>query len=144
MVDIKLRLLDEKFKKDMAALEGVLPDLLEKSFGLAAEYVRGRVQKEYLRGPRPERLGVRSARLINSIQSSTEREGDDTRAFVGSNALSTGGFNYPGYWEFDGSKHGGPRPFLAPAVEEDSEKWIGVWLRDLKRRVEAWLSARAS
>jgi len=143
MVELTIRLKDEKFRKDMDALQAVIPDMNAKSLGLAAEFVRGRVQKDYLMGPRPDRLEVRTARLIGSIQSDVIRDGKDSRAFVGSNAKSPEGFNYPGYWEFDGSKHGGPRPFLGPAVEENSERWINIWIGELKKRLEAWLSARA-
>jgi hypothetical protein len=142
MVELHITVKDEKFRKDMDALQAVIPDMNEKALGLAAEFVRGRVQKDYLMGPRPERLEVRTARLINSIQSDVRREGKDSKAFVGSNARSPQGYNYPGYWEYDGSKHGGPRPFLGPAVEENSEKWIDIWIGALKKRLEAWLSAR--
>jgi hypothetical protein len=144
MVELNIKLHDEKFRKDMDALQEVIPDINEKAIGLAAAFVRGRVQKDYLMGPRPERLEVRTARLIGSIQSETIREGKDTRAFVGSNAVSKEGYNYPGYWEYDGSKHGGPRPFLGPAVEDNADKWVTVWINNLKKRIEAWLSARAS
>jgi hypothetical protein len=144
MVEIEIKLHDERFKADLEALKSAIPDMNERAIGLAAEFVRGRVQKDYLMGPRPERLEVRSARLIQSIQSETERDGDDTKAYVGSNARSTGGFNYPAYWEYDGSKHGGPRPFLGPAVEENAEKWVDIWIKNLGKRIEAWLSARAS
>lgn len=144
MVEIQIKLKDEKFRKDMNALEEVIPGLNTKALGLAAEFVRGRVQSNYLRGPRPERLEVRSARLIGSIQSEVIRDGKDSKAYVGSNAVSPEGFNYPGYWEYSGEKHGGPRPFLAPAVEENSEKWIDIWIKNLAQRLEAWLSARTS
>lgn len=144
MVEIEIKLLDERFKADLEALRRAIPDMNERAIGLAAEFVRGRVQKDYLMGPRPERLEVRSARLIQSIQSETERDGDDTKAYVMSYARSLDGFNYPAYWEYDGSKHGGPRPFLGPAVEENSEKWVDIWIKNLGKRVEAWLSARVS
>ena len=144
MVELNIKLHDEKFRKDMDALQEVIPDINERAIGLAAEFVRGRVQKDYLMGPRPERLEVRTARLTQSIQSEVEREGKDSRAFVMSYARSLDGFNYPAYWEYDGSKHGGPRPFLGPAVEDNADKWVDIWINNLKKRIEAWLSARAS
>jgi HK97 gp10 family phage protein len=143
MVEIEIKLKDEKFRKDMDALQAVIPEINERSLGKAAAFVAGRVQSNYLRGPRPDRLEVRTARLIGSIQSETKRDGKDTKAYVGSNAVSKEGYNYPGYWEYDGSKHGGPRPFLSPAVEENADKWINIWIGELKKRLEAWLSARA-
>jgi len=142
MVEIEIKLHDEKFRKDIDALQEAIPEMNEKSLGLAAEFVRGRVQKDYLMGPRPERLDVRTARLIGSIQSKVIREGKDSKAYVGSNAVSPEGYNYPGYWEYSGSKHGGPRPFLGPAVEEHREEWIDIWIKKLKEQIEAWLSAR--
>jgi hypothetical protein len=144
MVELTIRLKDEKFRKDMDALQAVIPEMNRLSLHHAAEFVRGWVQTRYLTGPRPERLDVQSGRLKGSIQSKTELIGKDAMAWVGSNARAKKtDFNYPGYWEFDGSKHGGPRPFLGPAVEQDREEWIGIWIGELKKRLEAWLSARA-
>lgn len=143
-MEIEIKINDEKFKKDIAALKTAIPDMVEKSLGYAAEFVRGRVQADYLRGPRPERLRVDTARLINSIQSATSRQGTEIKAFIGSNALSDTGFNYPRYWELSGSRHGGPRPFLWPAVEQNREKWVNLWITRLKGLMERWLSARQS
>jgi hypothetical protein len=147
MVELNIKLHDEKFRKDFDALQEVIPDMNEKALGHAAAFVRGRVQKDYLRGPRPERLEVRSGRLIGSIQSAVVREGKVSKAFVGSNAVSKKGFNYPGYWENDPvfpDRKRDPRPFLNPAVEDNADKWVTVWINNLKKRIEAWLSARAS
>lgn len=147
MVEISIKVHDEKFRKDIDALGAAIPEMNRLSLGRAAEQVRGWVQTKYLSGPRPEFLvsGPRptTGRLKGSIQSETIRNGKDSKAYIGSNAKSKKGYNYPGYWEFDGSRHGGPRPFLGPAVEREKEKWINIWIGELKKRLEAWLSARA-
>jgi hypothetical protein len=140
MVELKIRVIDARAKADLAELKYHISDYNEKALMRAAEYVRGVVQKDFLRGPRPEKLNVRTARLINSIQAETEREGEDTRAYIGSYARSDAGYNYPAYWEYDGSKHGGPRPFLRPAVEEYRDRWTTVWVKSLKQQVEKFIA----
>lgn len=140
MVDLKIVIHSEKAIVDLRKLEAVIPDYNEIAVKRAAEYLRFVVQKYFLRGPRPQILDVRTARLVNSVDTETERTGADTRAWVGTNARSDTGYNYPAYWEYDGSKHGGPRPFLAPAVERFREKWIDVWLKSLKQQVERFIA----
>ena len=140
MVELKIRIIDARAKADLAELKYHIADYNEIAMKRAVEYVRGVVQKDFLRGPRPEKLNVRTARLINSVDTETIREGDDTRAFIGTNAKSDSGYNYPAYWEYDGSKHGGPRPFLRPAVEEYRQKWTDVWVKSLKQQIEKFIA----
>jgi hypothetical protein len=140
MVELKITVYDARAKADLAELKYHISDYNEIAMKRAVEYVRGVVQKNFLRGPRPEKLNVRTARLINSVDTQTERMGDDTRAWIGTNARSDTGFNYPSYWEYDGSKHGGPRPFLRPAVEEYRERWTDVWLKSLKQQIEKFIN----
>lgn len=139
MVEFKIVVHDEKAIADLSKLGEMLPDWNEIGIKRAAEFVRGVVQKYYLRGPRPEKLGVRTARLINSVDTETKREGRDTRAWVGTNAKSDSGYNYPAYWEYDGSKHGGPRPFLRPAVEEHQKQWIEVWRKGIEVQLNKYV-----
>jgi hypothetical protein len=142
MVEIRIVVHSEKAIADLKELYVMLPDWNELGLKRAAEFVRGVVQKHYLRGPRPEKLGVRTSRLHDSVDKDTKREGRDTRAWVGTNALSDEGYNYPSYWEYDGSKHGGPRPFLRPAVEEHKEQWIEVWRKGIETHLNKFVGGK--
>lgn len=95
--------------------------------------------QQWLQGPRPERLGTASRRLIKAMQGGysfsggiketgsasisskegyikAEKVGNVIRGEVGLETF--GPFDYPEYWEFNGKAHGGPRPFLNPAGQQ--------------------------
>jgi hypothetical protein len=140
MVELNIKVYDEGARQYLDDLKREIPSFIDVGLRGAADYIRGQVQLKYLRGPRPERLRVASGRLSKSIQSDVV----DHVGVVGSDAESDEGFNYPGYWEYDGSRHGGPRPFLNPAVEE---QWDGAMQRfedAMGKALDKWLSAKRS
>jgi len=144
MVDISITINDKKIRKDLEDLGRNILPLALRPIHIAAQWIAGQIQKNYLRGPRPERLTVDSSRLIGSISSSAGIEGNEIIGHVGTNVRSDTGFNYPEYWEHRGTKHGGPRPFLQPARDDNRAKWLKIFEKELRVRVEKWLNAKAS
>ena len=105
----------------------------------AADFVRGKAQHDYLRGPRPIRLEVATGRLRGSVRALAPKiEGKTVTAEEKASALSTQGFDYPAYWEWDGSRHGGPRPFLQPARDNHQTEWHGIFLEKFEKDFNAW------
>jgi hypothetical protein len=119
-----------------------LPQLLLTPLYRAADTVRGISQKYYLRGPRPDRLAVVSSRLFGSLRASSKLTAGGATGEVVANAKSDSGFDYPGYWELRGTRHGGPRPFLHPARDEHKDKWMQVFNRVFKETFEQWQNAK--
>jgi len=144
MVDISITLDDRKVRRDLNGLADSILPLALRPVHIAAQWVAGRVQKDYLRGPRPEHLEVDTGRLRGSIHSMTVLTKNGIEGHVGTNVRGLRGFNYPKYWELDGSAHGGPRPFLAPARDENWFKIAAIFKKEFKARLEKWLSARGS
>jgi len=139
MADIRLTVEDEIAQGKLSDLMRKIPKLAERPMMIAAQMVAGISQKEYLRGPRPDRLAVKTGRLRSSISTKVEVEGDMIVGHVGTNVVSTGGYNYPGYWENRG-RNGKPRPFLKPARENHRNKWVGTFLREFKKELLNFLS----
>jgi len=125
---------DTNLRERIDDLRSKLPGIVGKGLKASAVVYAGIVQRDYLQGPRPERLGVQSTRLIGSIQAEVE----GMRAIVSANARSDQGFNYPRYWEVSGKRHGGPRPFLTPPKTEKREEWESVGLKKIAEGIEEW------
>lgn len=106
----------------------------------AADWVRGKAQSSYLRGPSPERLKIQTSRLFDSVHATVEpiASGKELVAKVKANAVSDGGFDYPAYWEWSGRKHGGPRPFLTPARDRHQDEWLRVFKTEFEKDFTAW------
>jgi hypothetical protein len=126
----------------MKDIKQKLPHLLLKPLYRAADTVRGISQKEYLRGPRPDKLAVATGRLFGSLRASSTLTSGGAKGEVVANAVSSGGFDYPGYWELRGTRHGGPRPFLRPARDEHKDKWMQVFNQAFKETFEQWQNAK--
>jgi len=136
-IELSVKVESKKPIRDLSRFAEAIPDAMEKALDRASLFVAGRVQKDFLQGPRPTRLRVDSGRLKLSISNFVERPSKTTvRAFVGSNAISDSGVNYPLYWEIDGSRHGGPRPFLVPAVDQNRNKTDKIIRTFMKRFLE--------
>jgi len=139
MAEVRITMNDVATQKRLNALIRKVPKLAINPLSLAIQYIAGQSQKIYLRGPRPERLGVKTGRLRNSISSKVAIEGGDIVGYVGTNVVSPGGFNYPGFWENRG-RHGVPRPFLKPARDDTRAKWNKIFLDNFKSELLKWLS----
>ncbi len=121
--------------KDIKKFAKRIPTALERATERGALFVAGRVQKDYLQGPSPVRLAKKSTRLFMSITQFVERERKGVvRGFIGTNVVSQkGGFNYPFYWETSGAAHGGPRPFLVPAIIQNRRKIDKIIVKSMKK-----------
>ena len=133
-IELSVKIDTKKPIKDLDRFAKAIPTAMEKAMDRASLFIAGRVQKDFLQGPRPTRLRVGEGRLKLSINNFVERPSKGiVRAFIGSNALADSGFNYPLYWEISGSRHGGPRPFLVPAVDANRKKADKI-IRDSMKR----------
>jgi len=139
---ITMRLDTSKVSAMMKDVSKKLPQLLLKPLYRAADMVRGISQEHYLRGPRPDRLGVVSGRLFGSLRAESKIAADGAVGIVEARAKSDGGFDYPGYWELRGTRHGGPRPFLKPARDQHREQWMRIFDQVFKERFEQWQNAK--
>ena len=109
----------------------------------AADFVRGKAQHDYLRGPRPTRLEVRTGRLRGSVRALAPKvEGKTITAEIKAKALSSTGHDYGAYWEWDGSKHGGPRPFLQPARDNHRTEWLAIFIDGFVKRFNTWAKGK--
>lgn len=113
--------------------------------------------QQWLQGPRPERLGTASRRLIKAMQggysfsggveetgsAAVSSKGGWTKAWkagntvfgeIGVDVVSDFGFDYPEYWEKRGTKHGGPRPFMNPAGNQALS--AGLLDRDIQTELD--------
>ena len=105
---------------------------------LSANDVKNRAKSDYLRGPRPKKLGVVSSTLIKSVKSWKEEslDGAEIVGKVGTNvkygiAWETGDFSVlvkgGRTVKTDASrsykkKKREPRPFLQPALEDEQDR----------------------
>jgi phage gpG-like protein len=109
-----------RFQAMPAAVKSALDDEVQK-LGYALQL---RVQRDYLRGPRPTRLGVKTGRLLRSItqggsdsRSRFESTATTSYAYVGTNV------EYGAPWEYGFAKRvgagarGGPRTLMGKALE---------------------------
>jgi phage gpG-like protein len=95
----------------------------------------GTSKKEYLSGPRPEKLGVVTGRLRSSIMGRTRKSGKSVIGTIGSRVV------YAPIHEFGGFTGRGrkvnipARPFLGAAVEDNRKR-----LEDLIKEavIESW------
>jgi len=135
---IEVRLDYNEVRKMLKAIGKELPRFLIKPLYRAADFIRGVSQEQYLRGPRPDRLAVVSSRLFGSLRAEAKVTGKGAIGIIKANAHSDQGFDYPAYWETDGSAHGGPRPFLKPARDEHKDKWMKVFNKVFEERFNQW------
>lgn len=109
-----------KFQAMPAAVKSAL-DGEVKALGYALQL---RVQRDWLRGPRPQRLGVKTGRLLRSItqggadsRSRFESTPTTSYAYVGTNV------EYGAAWEYGFARRvgagarGGPRTLMGKALE---------------------------
>ena len=143
--EIKIEIDSKKAINDLTALALKIPQFMLIPLRRAALWIVGQSQNKYLRGPSPQYLRKKSGRLRTSIGEETKLEGKEVIAHIGTNVKSKRGFNYPGYWEDDGTGkgHGGPRPFLAPARDRDRGKWMSIFEKEFKVRLTQWVKARS-
>jgi len=135
---VEVRLDYSEVKKMIDAIRKEFPGFLIKPLYRAADYIRGVSQKDYLRGPRPDRLGTVSGRLFGSMRAEAKIIGDGAVGIIKANARSDQGFDYPAYWENIGAKHGGPRSFLKPARDEHKDEWMRVFSKAFEERFNQW------
>lgn len=65
----------QKFTDDMEKAAALVPGSLEQGMTEVTLLVEGTAKSDYLRGPRPRRLGVVSGALRNSLRHSVKRRG---------------------------------------------------------------------
>ena len=120
----------EKFDKNIA---GEVDKTIAAGIRRAMQVVGLLSAQEFLQGPKPEKLGIVSGRLVRGMMGGHSfNEADagrsvsnadsireikrEQRSIVGVLGLKTfTPFDYPEYWEERGTVHGGPREFLGPA-----------------------------
>lgn len=100
--------------RDMRRLKAAMPKFHARGLTAAGQYLVGQVQKNKLQG---QALNRDSSRLIGSIDFDIVKRGLDQILYIGSNAKSKKGFNYPKYWEMEATRVP-PRPYLEPTIRE--------------------------
>lgn len=121
------------------------PKITSRAMLDTAEWGAKQVPPLYLKGPRPDRLvsdPVRgtTGRLARGIAGDVVATEKTTGViYVKNHVKSPRGFDYPAYWETDGSAHGGPRPFLKPFLHEKWRKIVtmfqGHFIRQYRREL---------
>jgi HK97 gp10 family phage protein len=100
----------EEFHRRMEKWADLAPRELRRMLRKAGQMVVAHSQKNYLTGPRPEKLGVISNTLRGSIHSKTKDETGRITLMVGTNVW------YGRRHEFgEGTRE---RPFLRPAIRD--------------------------
>lgn len=141
-------------EEEAKRIDGFKDDLSERTrIGMirALQTVGRTAASDWLRGPRPDRLGIKGGDLIRAMEgthafdpgdegsaSTSKKQGwvkawkVGTNVFgeIGVDVVSSGGFHYDEYWEKDGSAHDGPRPFMNPAGQQALS--AGLLDRDLQ------------
>lgn len=83
--------------RELNSFDGRLRDAVSQALARGLQYTVGVSQRNYLRGPRPERLGVVTGRLLQSITSRVDAQSDRIVGAVGTNvpygAFHEFGFN---------------------------------------------------
>lgn len=92
---------DKRLIAKFSAMPGEIKASIDRTVEALGFAVQAKVQGEYLRGPRPEHLGVRTGRLLGSItqgapdsRSRFESTATTAFAFVGTNV------EYGQFWEY--------------------------------------------
>lgn len=110
----KLKLSGENFKK----ASGTIRELILKASNDFANDAVARIKKDYLTGPRPEKLGVVTGNLRSKIRFRIEQATKETRIVIGTDVP------YAAIHEFGGVAGRGKktvirkRPFLTPGTED--------------------------
>lgn len=97
------------------SLENVRRKFMDRLFALSDDFGNdavGTAKRDYLSGPRPERLGVVTGFLRSSVAHKTKVEDDTVSVVIGSHMF------YAPYHEF-GTHRMQARPFLRPAVTDN-------------------------
>lgn len=95
------------------------PDDLDKALNKVSKEVVAEAQRNYLTGPRPQKLGVVTGRLRSSITNRVKKEHGKVIAQVGTNVT------YGRLWEL-GEGNRKARPFLRPAVQAKRPRILEV------------------
>ena len=108
----------------------------------------------HLQGPRPIKLGIVTGRLVKSFIGRIHYEkgsvdvgnnysihkihktGNSIFGIKGTRAIAPNGFDYPAYWEYNGSRHGGKRPFLEPAVRAVSGQLPQIFAKSIEDKLK--------
>lgn len=94
-----------------------IPPLMYKTMMRACLEVSRTTKKDYLTGPRPERLGVVTGRLRSSVNVQVQKKDKEVIGVVGTNVF------YGRIHELIGvGKSKIKRPFLGPALEQSRAK----------------------
>ncbi|MBW1666717.1 MAG: phage virion morphogenesis protein [Deltaproteobacteria bacterium] len=128
----------DKAKSMLNKMPGLVVPAVFKGMTKGLDLAVGTAKREYLSGPRPERLGVRTGHLRRSIRSQTVIRGDEVEGRIGTNVLyarihEKGGvitpkrakvlrFQIPGVgWRSAKRVVMPARPFLRPAIMDSLE-----------------------
>lgn len=146
----------KKVAKRIDKLAGEVTNKMQAGMVRALSSI-GRIgAQDWLQGPKPEKLNIFKGKLIRAMIGShgfgggikatgavsisskggwikAEKVGRFIRGEIGVDVQSPEGFDYPEYWEFRGSKHGGPRPFLNPAGLQAQSS--GLLDRDIQKEL---------
>jgi hypothetical protein len=121
------------------------PDIVSRAMLDTAEWGAKQIPPLYLKGPRPDNLvsdpgrGT-TGRLARGIAGDVVATEKTTGViYVKNHVKSPRGFDYPSYWEYRGTRHGGPRPFLKPFLQEQWRKistmFRGHFVRQFRRQL---------
>jgi len=139
---VNIHLDDSQVKAFFRALRTDLKEIVLQPMYRAADYIRGVAQKQYLRGPRPTHLQTDTGNLWKGVRAEARIESGQAVGIIQARAESKQGFDYAAYWELSGSRHGGPRQFLAPARDEHEDEWMQIFNRVFAERFNKWQSAK--
>ena len=139
---VNIHLDDSQVKAFFRALRTDLKEIVLEPMYRAADYIRGVAQKQYLTAGAPDHLNVRTGRLRASVRAEAKIESGQAVGIVQARAESNQGFDYAAYWEHSGSRHGGPRPFLAPARDEHKDEWMQIFNKVFAERFNKWQNAK--
>ena len=135
MTDIKLAINSARAERLLRKLHPIVRESVEKTMESVGSWGKRHVKGDFLNGPRPRRLRQDTGKLYKSIKYSVEKSGNNFLTHIGTNVLSKKGFNYPEYWEYRGTKHGGPRPFLHPLLDEKGRDLQNVFNMVLRKEI---------
>jgi len=143
-----------KLDKMLAKINRKFPSVLIEALNQSMCEIGIRAAGKYLQGPGPKHLNILTGRLLRSMMGSysfhsepgaygtdygihtIEIKGDKIIGTKGTEAKAPDGEDYPAYWEYDGSRHGGPRPFLHPASRDVESKIPGIFNRRIKTFID--------
>jgi len=134
-VKVKVRAVGHKAWVNKALTE--IEKVVFQTINRALLKVRGQAQKQYLTGPRPQHLGVRTGNLRRNLMTVTTLKENSAKGYLFLRSIARYGI----YWEAEERKgqvfsNGTPkyRPFVKPAWEDLKDR---ILLDFQKRIVEA-------